>query len=169
MSARDLRRGNQESAVADPAAAPRAVRRALMGAALALLTAASVSAHASLVRSNPANRANLVSAPERVQLWFSERLEPAFSRLGVVDAEGQSVDRGDVQVGPDDPTRLSVGIAPLGPGRYTVRFRVLSVDGHVVEGQISFTVRRPSGTAGSRRSARPGGRRHTMKQNFQHR
>ena len=32
----------------------------------------------------------------------------------------------------------------LGPGRYIVRFRVLSVDGHVVESSYIFTVRAPA-------------------------
>ena len=36
---------------------------------------------------------------------------------------------------------LSVGLAALKPGTYTVKFRVLSVDGHVVEGSIPFEVR----------------------------
>jgi methionine-rich copper-binding protein CopC len=99
--------------------------------------------HASLVRSSPARRAVLLRAPERVQLWFNERLEPAYSRVGVVDAGGQTVDLGDVRVGPEDPTRLSVGLRRLTPGTYTVRFRVLSVDGHVVENEFPFTLRGP--------------------------
>jgi methionine-rich copper-binding protein CopC len=32
-------------------------------------------------------------------------------------------------------------LPPLKPGRYTVSFRVLSVDGHVVESRLSFTVK----------------------------
>jgi methionine-rich copper-binding protein CopC len=46
-------------------------------------------------------------------------------------------------VGPDDLKRLSVGVSPLAPGTYTVRYRVLSVDGHVVESEFSFTIREP--------------------------
>jgi methionine-rich copper-binding protein CopC len=93
------------------------------------------------VRSSPARRAVLTRPPDRVQLWFNERLEPAFSRVTVTDASGQAVDLGDVVVGPDDPTRLSVGLGRLIPGTYTVRFRVLSVDGHVVESEFPFTLR----------------------------
>jgi methionine-rich copper-binding protein CopC len=95
------------------------------------------------VRSSPARRAVLTRAPDRVQLWFSERLEPAFSRVTVTDASGQAVDRGDALVGPEDSTRLSVGLGRLTPGTYTVRFRVLSVDGHVVESEFPFTLRGP--------------------------
>jgi hypothetical protein len=98
-------------------------------------------AHAYLVKSSPARRAILIRAPTEVQLWFNERLEPAFSRLSVWDGDGQPVDLGDAQVGPE-PTRLTVRLLqPLKPGTYTVKFRVLSVDGHIVEDQFPFTIR----------------------------
>jgi copper resistance protein C len=34
-----------------------------------------------------------------------------------------------------------VSTANLAPGRYTVRYRVLSVDGHIVESSFDFTVK----------------------------
>jgi methionine-rich copper-binding protein CopC len=83
----------------------------------------------------------LLHAPTRVQLWFNERLEVQFSHLSVWNRDGKQVDHGDVQVGPDDLKLLSVGVGPLAPGQYTVKFRVLSVDGHVVEQQFPFTIR----------------------------
>jgi methionine-rich copper-binding protein CopC len=109
--------------------------------ALVVLSPAVAAPHAYLVKSAPARRAILLRAPARVQLWFNERLEARFSRLSVWNREGQQVDLGDVQVGPEDPTRLSVGVPPLAPGTYTIRFRVLSVDGHVVEDQFPFILR----------------------------
>jgi methionine-rich copper-binding protein CopC len=110
-------------------------------AALGLWPMASAWAHAYLVRSTPAARATVARAPERVQLWFNERLEPAYSRVSVHDRDGQRVDAGDVQVGPDERTRLSVSVPPLPAGPYTVKYRVLSVDGHVVDAAFTFTVR----------------------------
>jgi methionine-rich copper-binding protein CopC len=99
--------------------------------------------HASLVRSSPARRAVLVKAPARIQLWFNERLEREFSRLSVWDASGRQVDSRDVQVDATDPKRLSVAVPALPPGVYVVRFRVLSVDGHIVEAEFPFTVGAP--------------------------
>jgi methionine-rich copper-binding protein CopC len=58
----------------------------------------------------------------------------------VSNAAGQQVDSGDVQVGPDDPKKLSVGLTSLVPGIYTIKYRVLSVDGHIVADQFPFTV-----------------------------
>jgi methionine-rich copper-binding protein CopC len=119
----------------------RAVLVALGVVALGLWRPAPAWSHAYLVRSAPAARAVVARAPERVQLWFNERLEPAYSRVSVWSRDGQRVDAGDVQVAPAEPTRLSVGVPPLAAGAYTVKYRVLSVDGHVVEAEFGFTVR----------------------------
>jgi copper resistance protein C len=97
--------------------------------------------HAYLVKSSPARRAVLSNPPTRVVLWFNERIEEQFSQLSLWNAEGQQVDGGDVQVGPDDGKRLSVGLPTLPAGSYTVKYRVLSVDGHIVEAEYSFTIR----------------------------
>jgi hypothetical protein len=109
---------------------------------LLLLGPAIAWGHAQLLKSVPARRAVLSRPPARVQLWFNERLEPAFSQLSVLDQQGTQVDLKDPHVGSDDATRLSVSLPPLEPGVYVVKFRVLSVDGHVVESEFPFTIRR---------------------------
>ena len=109
--------------------------------ALLLVVPTSGWTHAYLVKSSPARRAVLSSSPGRVVLWFNERLEPQFSQLSVWNGEGGQVDGNDIQVGPDDPKRISVGVPTLPAGAYTVKFRVLSVDGHIVEAEFPFTVR----------------------------
>jgi copper resistance protein C len=98
-------------------------------------------AHAYLVKSVPAAQGVVGHPPARAELWFNERLEPAYSRVFVLDGNGRQVDLGNTQVDPDDPKKLSVGLRELAPGSYTVKFRVLSIDGHIVENQFSFTVR----------------------------
>ena len=118
---------------------PRPIVAAL--AALALLLPADGWSHAYLVRSLPAARATVGRSPERVQLWFNERLEPAYSRVSVWSRDARRVDAGDVEVASAEPTRMSVGVPPLPAGTYTVKYRVLSVDGHVVEAEFAFTVR----------------------------
>ena len=120
----------------------RGVIACLAALALAMIAAPGPSwAHAVLVKSAPAREATLSRPPERVELSFNERLEAAFSTVSVWSAAGVQVDRQDITVDPDDPKRLSVTLGPLEPGTYTVRFRVLSVDGHIAESSFPFTVR----------------------------
>lgn len=98
-------------------------------------------AHAVLVRSTPSHRAVLGQPPERVDLWFNERLEPAYSTVTIWNETGRQVDERDAAVAPDDPRRLSVSVATREAGQYTVKYRVLSVDGHVVDSRFTFTVK----------------------------
>ena len=115
--------------------------RVRAGLAVLALWPAVALAHAVLVKSVPAQRADLVEPPPRVELWFNERLEPAYSKASVTNEAGTRVDLRDVAVSAEDPKRLSVSLPALTPGRYTVSFRVLSVDGHVVESTLSFTLK----------------------------
>lgn len=41
----------------------------------------------------------------------------------------------------DDPKSIVLPLPELAPGKYTVKFRVLSVDGHVVDSSYDFTVK----------------------------
>jgi hypothetical protein len=113
------------------------IRAALALAVLALPSLAQ--AHAALVRAAPGARETVRIAPARARLWFSEQLEPAYSTMSVWQ-DRTRVDRGDAAVGPDDPRSLSVALPSLDRGRYLVKYRVLSVDGHVVEGAFPFAV-----------------------------
>ena len=117
------------------------MRALLLAAALGLALVEGALAHALLVTSSPARRAVLSHPPARVELWFNERLESAYSTLSVETAAGAPVDRGDVTVGPDDPRKLSVTLPALASGRYVVRYRALSVDGHLVESSFVFSVK----------------------------
>jgi len=73
-------------------------------------------------------------------VWFTENLEPAFSTLEVWDKEGKRVDAGPAEVSPTSPAMLQVPVKALGPGTYRVKWRVLSVDTHVTEGEFTFHV-----------------------------
>jgi copper resistance protein C len=121
-------------------------RRALLGAALAAVALAPAPApsHAVLVRSSPARRTVLGQPPRRVELVFNERLEAAYSSVSVWNADGVRVDGRDVVVSSADPRVLTVGLPDLSPGTYTVTFRVLSVDGHVVEASFPFSIAAPA-------------------------
>jgi hypothetical protein len=117
------------------------VTRRLLCAAAALALAVGVAAaHGVLDRTDPRAGGSVRTVPSQVKLWFTGALEPAYSRVQVLDAAGKRMDLGDGGVDPDNRALLRVSVPALGPGTYRVVWRVLSVDSHVTEGQFSFQV-----------------------------
>ena len=82
----------------------------------------------------------LRASPPQLKIWFTQRLEPAFSKVQVLDSSGKRVDNGDSRVDSADTTLLTVSLPRLSPGTYRVAWRVLSVDTHVTEGDHTFEV-----------------------------
>jgi len=119
------------------------MKRLLWGFLIAALTAMSVSpagAHGLLKRAAPAAGSTVHESPPQLKLWFTERLEPAFSKVRVLDRNGKQVDKGDPEVDRADAKLLRVTLQKLAPGTYRVKWRVLSVDTHVSEGGFTFDV-----------------------------
>ena len=110
-------------------------------AAIALALAAPAAfAHAFLDHAEPRVGSTVDASPPRVTLWFTQALEPAFSRVQVLDASGHEVDRKDGAVDAKDGTVMRVSLPPLAPGKYRVQWRVLSADTHVTKGDFTFEV-----------------------------
>jgi hypothetical protein len=93
-----------------------------------------------LQRAEPRVESKLKRAPDEVKLYFTERLEPAYSSLRVLDARGAQVDRRDSRVDRNNPLLLRATLPPVPAGTYKVRWRVLSIDGDVTEGTFTFRV-----------------------------
>jgi copper resistance protein C len=93
-----------------------------------------------LQRAEPRVESALTRAPEEVKLYFTERLEPAYSSVRVVNERGQQVDRRDSRVDRANPALLRVTLPPLPPGTYRVRWRVLAIDADVTEGDFTFKI-----------------------------
>jgi copper resistance protein C len=104
-----------------------------------VLAAHGAMAHAFLERARPGAGSQLRAAPTAVSITFTERVEPRFSQIEVMDAQGTRVDAGDLHAGADGKT-LVVGLGSLPPGRYAVKWQVLSVDTHKTQGDYDFTV-----------------------------
>jgi methionine-rich copper-binding protein CopC len=102
--------------------------------------AAQASAHAFLDRAEPRVGSTVRPAPPELRLWFTQDLEPAFSTVRVLDATGRRVDSANPRVDPADRSLLRVSLQALGPGVYTVVWRVVSVDTHASEGDFIFRV-----------------------------
>ena len=97
-------------------------------------------AHSGLQRAEPPVESKLKRPPSEVKLYFTERLEPAYSTIRVEDDHRAQVDRQDSHVDPSNPLLMRATLQPLEHGDYTVIWRVLSVDGHVTEGRFTFRV-----------------------------
>jgi methionine-rich copper-binding protein CopC len=107
---------------------------------IALAVPTSAHAHAALVRSVPGSRAALTQAPQSLDLCFNEAVEVKFSSVTLEDAKGTTVPLGELQAG-SDPKCIKAPIRTIGSGVFTVHYRVLSQDGHVVEYGYQFSVK----------------------------
>ncbi len=111
--------------------------------ALAALFTASVEAHGSHQRSEPADGAVLAESPPSVDVWFSQELRRSggLPTLDVVNAAGDVVSEPAV-LDDDDRAHVSASLPPSLPnGRYTVIWHTLSdEDGEEARGAFHFYV-----------------------------
>ncbi|MER5609418.1 copper resistance CopC family protein [Micromonospora tulbaghiae] len=115
--------------------------------ALLLVPATPAAAHNSLQEATPARDARLTAAPTQVTLRFLQRLNPSFTTITVSDAGQRTVPTSAPAV--DGATGTVTIDEPLGNGTYTVAYRVVSRDGHPVQGSYRFTVADPAAPAPS--------------------
>jgi copper transport protein len=117
--------------------APVAV--AVLGSALALPSMAS--AHAYLVKTDPAASVVLNRPPPNVSLTYDEAVEPRFAIISVTNPAGQQETTAPVHRSPSNPDTLVVPLrSGLPEGWYLIFWRAISVDGHPVEGAFTYAV-----------------------------
>jgi copper resistance protein C len=114
----------------------RAIIRHAFTATLALAAPAAY-AHAMLDHAEPRVGNTVATAPREIKLWFTQKLEQAFSTIEVTDGSGQRVDSGKPRVNGNE---IAVSLRPLMPGTYRVNWHVLSADTHTTDGNFSFSV-----------------------------
>ncbi len=104
---------------------------------LLLLFTSAADAHAMLERAEPRVGNKVASPPREVTLWFTQKLETAFSTITVTNAAGERVDTGKTRV---NGNQMSIAIRAGGAGTYRVNWQVLSVDTHRTDGSFTFQV-----------------------------
>jgi copper resistance protein C len=109
--------------------------------ALLFAAASSAFAHAMLDHAAPKVGSTATPAPKEVVLWFTEKLEPAFSSIKVQNEQGAPMTSGKATVG-GGGTQLRVPLKTLPPGTYKVMWQVMSVDTHRTQGDFTFSVGR---------------------------
>lgn len=105
------------------------------------LTPMQASAHAILVKSQPNKDETVTVAPKQIDLWFNDPVKSEYKALAVIDSEGKRVDNHDVEQTLTDGSHIHATVADLPAGTYTVRYRVVSQDTHIVTGKFQFTVK----------------------------
>ncbi|MET8158335.1 copper resistance protein CopC [Sphaerisporangium sp. NPDC005289] len=114
------------------------IRTLLLCASVVLLVlpAAPALAHDSLKSSSPAKNA-VVDGLDQIELEFSAHV--SFPVVILHDAAGRRYESGPPRA--DGPKVVEKVAAPLPSGAYVIAWRIVSSDGHPVEGEIPFTVR----------------------------
>jgi hypothetical protein len=121
-------------------------------AAVALLVAGPAGAHSELESSDPADGATLDAAPEAVSFTFNEDLLAQGNAITVTElATDTRLAIGEVVVDGDSVSAAWPEASPA--GEYRAAYRVVSADGHPIDGTITFTVATAAGEA----SASPAG------------
>jgi methionine-rich copper-binding protein CopC len=78
-----------------------------------------------------------------VDVWFNDKVGSEYKALAIIDSAGKRVDNKDAAQETFDQSHLYVTIPQLPPGTYNVRYRVVSLDTHIVTGKFKFTIKTP--------------------------
>ena len=108
---------------------------------LAVPFEASPTLHFSLVRSTPAKdqKVQATTAPTRLQLWFSEAPAAPASQIGL-KRDAAEVAIGKIVVVEKDKSLYVDSAKPLEAGAYTLTWRAAGDDGHVMTGEVKFSI-----------------------------
>ena len=120
------------------------MRRALLVALAALAFPTAASAHATLQSTSPPFGHELQRGPARLVLHFDQQVKVLSGGVKVLNGVGAQFASGAHTEGTD----VVATVAPLKLGAYTVRWRAISADSHVVSGVWTFGVRVPAPAVG---------------------
>ena len=119
------------------------MRKLFLALLLILLPLSPSYSHSSLVSASPSSGSVLVDFPMEIVLDFNEELlvigKDDPNSIEVFDAAGELVS-GESKV---SGARISAGLSINGNGSYSVKYRVVSKDGHVIEDSYGFEVQSP--------------------------
>lgn len=98
-------------------------------------------AHAYILKSSPIENETLENSPGQVTIQFDETIQPKFNSIQVFNSKGDRVDQKNGKIDPNQPSILKTGIKNNLPyGTYRIQWRVVSNDGHPVDGVIPFQI-----------------------------
>ncbi|MDN5821419.1 MAG: copper resistance protein CopC [Brachybacterium sp.] len=128
---------------------------ALLFAAMLALPAPA-QAHDTLLSTDPADGSTLETSPESVVFTFSSEILDVSPLVRVSDESGDEV--AEITPTVDGPTATATLPEPLPAGTYDIQWRVVSGDGHPIEGTLTLTVEQdPATEEGPTMTASDGG------------
>lgn len=110
--------------------------------------------HTALDHTMPADGDTLSAAPDRVELAFTGPIESGETSVSLVlpDGTGRTL---EVRTAGDQTPTVSAALPALARGAYRIEWRVLSPDGHPLEGTFVFYVEGPPGDEGASEEGTP--------------
>lgn len=102
-----------------------------------LALSAPAGAHGYLQSSFPAAKTHLLASPREFRLRFSVRADAKYSMLVLENANGDML-KNEIQ--PQASRDFAMKSPALAPGRYQLRYRILSPDGDLLEGKVDFVI-----------------------------
>ncbi|HUB66445.1 MAG TPA: copper resistance CopC family protein [Candidatus Methylacidiphilales bacterium] len=112
--------------------------RPLLILILSLASFSLAKAHAFLDHADPKVGSTVNSSPPQVELWMTEDLEPAFTKVQVFNSSGAQVDKKDAKI---SGSTMIVSLPNLPPGNYKVVWKAVAIDTHLTTGTFTFTVK----------------------------
>lgn len=97
-------------------------------------------AHAQLEKADPPAGSMPTAPVAHIDLYYTEELEPAFSKATLVDETGKPVEASSVVDAKDAKHLALTPKTPLQDGTFKVEWRVVSVDTHKTQGSFDFMV-----------------------------
>lgn len=122
---------------------------------MTLFQSSSVEAHSTLLEMEPAENIVIQDPPSSLKLRFNEPLEHDLAMITVYNWNAKPVFTGNPDGDVERAPLLEFSLPKLEQGTYTVKWSVVSADGHPVSGSYAFSVGQP--TKGDVKSAGDGG------------
>ena len=116
----------------------RRLATVIAGSLVALTISGAATAHSRQEGTVPKDGAILASAPPAITIRFDKPMRVTLIELTNADGAAFALERTDAMA---PVTRFEATPVPLAAGRYTVRWRGLSEDGHPMSGRFSFEIR----------------------------
>lgn len=136
------------SQLSRPAARPASLLAVCSALLLAVMLAlpAPAQAHDTLLSTDPEDGATLETSPEDITFTFSADILEVSPLVRITDEDGTEL--AEIVPTIDGPTATATLPEPLPAGTHSIQWRVVSSDGHPIEGTLTLTVEQdPEGAA----------------------